>query len=54
MFLVKTTLWILLYPLLFTGYFLISCWQALSFMFHSPVDLWIIISNSLEQQAEEQ
>ncbi len=54
MFLVKTVLWVLLYPLLFTGYFAISCFQALSFLFNSPVDLWIIISNSLEQQAEEQ
>lgn len=53
MFLVKSALWIVVYPLVLFGYAALSLTSWIGFLFHSPVDIWNIISNALEQAAAE-
>jgi hypothetical protein len=55
MFLIKTAIWTLLYPLVLLGFAARIVFMIISFLFHSPVDIWILISSSLEStQVEEQ
>ena len=49
MLLVKSALWVVVYPFILFGYGLSVAWEVISFLFHSPVDVWSIISKSIDE-----
>jgi hypothetical protein len=51
--LLKLILWTLLYPLVVAGYALMSIFEICVFVFNSPVDVWMIISDSVDNPQEE-
>ena len=54
MYLIKLLIWSLLYPVVLLGFAVRIVFLVFTFLFHSPVDIWILISKSLEStQVEE-
>jgi len=53
MLLVQTSIWIVLYPLVVLGFALKIILQSVWFLFNSPVDIWQIIGDALEDLKKE-
>jgi hypothetical protein len=53
MFLVKSALWVIVYPTVLFGYAFMSLLSWVSFLFHSPVDIWNMIGDAIERAAAE-
>ncbi len=53
MVLIKTLAWIVMYPLVLIGFAAVNVLNTLSFLFNSPVDIWNIISDSIDEAAEQ-
>lgn len=51
--LLKMILWTFLYPLVVAGYAIMSIFEVAVFIFNSPVDVWTIISDSVDNPQEE-
>lgn len=50
----KMLVWIVLYPIMLLSFLTTSLWSIVTFLFHSPVDVWIMISKAVDQAVEEQ
>lgn len=48
MLLMKIMFWLMLYPLSVVGFIITSIWDMVLFLFHSPVDIWNIISRAFD------
>jgi hypothetical protein len=46
--------WMLLYPIMLLSFLATSLWGVVVFLFHSPVDVWVMISKAVDQALEEQ
>lgn len=53
MFLIKLAMWSVLFPAALLGYAIMTILEVIAFLFNSPVDIWRIISNSLDSVQEE-
>lgn len=51
--LVKSLLWIILFPITVVGFFIMTLIECLSFLFNSPVDVWELISKSIDEATSE-
>lgn len=51
--LIKALLWLAVYPIMCIGYITVTAWDLVSFLFNSPVDVWMIISRSVDDSQEE-
>jgi hypothetical protein len=49
MLLAKIGIWLLLYPLTVTGFFILSLFEWIHFLFNSPVDVWNVITKSIKE-----
>jgi hypothetical protein len=50
MFLAKLIAWLVLYPLTLLGFVMTTVFSVFSFLFNSPVDIWIMISKTLDEE----
>lgn len=53
MLLIKILFWLVLYPFGLFGYMVMSIFEMGVFLFHSPVDIWNIISKAVDNIQEE-
>lgn len=44
----KSILWLLIYPMACVAYFFVAIVEAITFLFNSPVDVWILISEAVD------
>ena len=44
----KILLWLLVYPVAFVIFFSVAILEAVTFLFNSPVDIWILISEAVD------
>ena len=44
----KLILWLLIYPSALVVYFSVAILEAITFLFNSPVDIWILISEAVD------
>jgi hypothetical protein len=51
--LVKSLLWIVLFPITVIGFFIMTLVECVSFIFNSPVDVWDLISKSVDEATSE-
>jgi hypothetical protein len=49
MLLTKVIAWSLLYPIALCGFAMSIVFTIVSFLFNSPVDIWIMISNTIDE-----
>lgn len=49
MFLLKLLIWLFVYPLMFISFLMGSMFGWIVFLFNSPVDIWNIISTSVDE-----
>lgn len=54
MLLTKAILWSILYPALVLVYATHTLFMWIKFLFNSPVDVWVMISESLEKEFNQQ
>jgi len=53
MLLLKTAIWSLMYPTIVAAYAAHTIFMWVKFLFNSPVDVWTIISTSIEEAMKE-
>ena len=53
MFLPKLVIWSLVYPFTLISFLAITLFDVICFLFHSPVDIWMLIDKALKQQEVE-
>ena len=50
----KTSIvWLAVYPIVVFTFFLTSIWQVCSFLFNSPVDVWMMLSSDVDESIKE-
>jgi hypothetical protein len=49
MFLVKALAWLIVYPLVILGFGISIAVSCLWFLFNSPVDIWNVLSDGIEE-----
>lgn len=50
----KLLLWTTLYPIAVVSFFFTWLWNMVVFLFNSPVDIWMLISDAVDGELEEQ
>lgn len=53
MFIQKALIWSLIYPVMVILFFLRQLKSTAWFLFNSPVDSWVMISNAVEEAVKE-
>ena len=49
----QAILWCILYPITLLGYFCVTIWQTFWFLFNSPVDIWVMIGETIREEDTE-
>ena len=53
MLLTKVLAWSVLYPIALCGFAVSTLFTVISFLFNSPVDIWVMISSTIDEEVSD-